>query len=60
LVLVARDCPNLEQTAETVRRPGAEALIVDIDLTPEIIESQSWKSYRNANAGQLLGPKSPD
>ena len=29
LVLVARDRPNLEQTAELVRRAGAEALIVD-------------------------------
>src|ERR1700678_428047 len=33
LVLVARDRANLEQTAETVRATGAEALFIDIDLS---------------------------
>jgi 3-oxoacyl-[acyl-carrier protein] reductase len=32
LVLVARNRPNLEHTAEAVRSAGAEALIVDVDL----------------------------
>src|SRR4029450_6675082 len=33
LVLVARNRPALEQTAEAVRGAGAEALIIDADLT---------------------------
>jgi 3-oxoacyl-[acyl-carrier protein] reductase len=32
LVLVARNRANLEQTAETVRTAGAEALVIDADL----------------------------
>ena len=32
LVLVARNCGNLEQTAEAVRAAGAEALVLDVDL----------------------------
>src|ERR1700733_1454227 len=32
LVLVARNRANLEQTAETVRAAGAEALAIDADL----------------------------
>jgi 3-oxoacyl-[acyl-carrier protein] reductase len=32
LVLVARNRPNLEQTAEAVKAVGAQSLIVDIDL----------------------------
>src|SRR5258707_1016596 len=32
IVLVARNRPNLEQTAEAVRAAGAEALAIDIDL----------------------------
>jgi len=33
LVLLARNCTNLEQTAEAVRTGGAEALIIDADLS---------------------------
>jgi NAD(P)-dependent dehydrogenase (short-subunit alcohol dehydrogenase family) len=33
LVLVARDRANLERTAETVRSAGAEALVIDVDLS---------------------------
>ena len=33
LVLVARDRPNLEETAGVVRNAGAEALVIDTDLS---------------------------
>ena len=32
IVLVARDRPNLEKTAETVKAAGAQPLVIDIDL----------------------------
>jgi len=32
LVLVARNSANLEETAQSVRTAGAEALVIDIDL----------------------------
>jgi 3-oxoacyl-[acyl-carrier protein] reductase len=33
MVLVARDRPNLEKTAEAVKAAGAEPLVIDIDLS---------------------------
>jgi 3-oxoacyl-[acyl-carrier protein] reductase len=40
LALVARNRGNLEETAETVRAGGAEALIIDADLArPEVAEA---------------------
>jgi 3-oxoacyl-[acyl-carrier protein] reductase len=33
LVLVARDRANLDETAEAVKAAGAEALVIDIDLS---------------------------
>ncbi|HEY1904735.1 MAG TPA: SDR family oxidoreductase [Myxococcaceae bacterium] len=37
LVLVARNRPNLEQTAEAVRHAGAESLILEVDLAEPAI-----------------------
>jgi 3-oxoacyl-[acyl-carrier protein] reductase len=37
LVLVARNLANLEQTAEAVRTAGAEALLIDADLSQPVV-----------------------
>jgi short-subunit dehydrogenase len=40
LALVARNRPNLEETAEKVRADGAEALVIDADMArPEMAQA---------------------
>jgi 3-oxoacyl-[acyl-carrier protein] reductase len=54
LVLVARNRANLEQTAETVRTAGAEALVIDADLAqPEAtlaVVDQSLAAFGRVDA----------
>ncbi len=56
LVLVARDRANLESTAEAVKAAGAEALVIDIDLSqPEAAKTWSIRPWpRSAESTRLL------
>ncbi|MDB5533403.1 MAG: short-chain dehydrogenase [Hyphomicrobiales bacterium] len=54
IVLVARDRPNLEKTAEAVRAAGAEALVIDINLAevsaPKQVVDQTLSTFGRIDA----------